>query len=167
AICRSYGLTAVQTDQWAADALRDIGRRHGLTVYDRHVTAALKMERFETLRTKITEGDFELPPDPALRADLLSARKRVTQNGISIELRRTSDGRHADYAMALAFMNWDHISDPKVPIVGPQPGTREWNEMQQGEWKERAILASIRRTQRETGQQAAARLLAQKHQRWR
>jgi hypothetical protein len=66
------------------------------------VTAS-KTESFESLRARIADGAVELPDDPAVRADLLAIRKVVTRNGIGIELPRTTDGRHCDYAPALAL----------------------------------------------------------------
>jgi hypothetical protein len=47
-------------------------------------------------------------------------------NGIAIELPRTADGRHADYAPALALASSKALVEP--PIVGPElrPGSPEW-----------------------------------------
>lgn len=101
-ICAGYGIRHAWTDQWSSDALRALAAPHGLYLQEETMTAARKVEIYETLRTWIAEGDVELPPDPQLRADLLSIRKRVTMTGIAIDLPRTSDGRHADYAPALA-----------------------------------------------------------------
>jgi hypothetical protein len=148
AICDGYGVTDVQTDQWAADPLRDIALRHGLTLYDRTITATLKVERFETLRARIADEEYELPPDPVVRADLLAVRKRVTQNGIAIELPRTSDGRHADYAAALAQLEGMHIMDPRL-AVGPKPGSPEWMQREAAKAKELAIREAGRRARRE------------------
>lgn len=39
-----------------------------------------------------------------MRADLLGVRKRVTQSSSTIVLPRTGDGRHADYASAIALL---------------------------------------------------------------
>lgn len=121
AIVKRYSVPVVYTDQWSADALRDIARRYDLALIERSINAANKVEMFENLRTRIADGDIELPPDPQLRADLLSIRKRVTNTGISIELPRTADGRHADYAPALALCLAQNITPPDV--VGPEPGT--------------------------------------------
>jgi hypothetical protein len=45
----------------------------------------------------------QLLPDRQFRRDLLSVRKRTTQVGSSIVLPKTGDGRHADFAPALAL----------------------------------------------------------------
>jgi hypothetical protein len=111
-LCLSYGLDAVTTDQYSADALRAIGDRHKLYLYIETITAPRKTELYESLRARIADGGVELPPDPQVRSDLLSVRKRVTTNGISIELPRTADGRHADYAPAIALLIEKHLSPP-------------------------------------------------------
>lgn len=102
-LLREYRLTSVWTDQLAADFIRDIAERHGLDVEVEQTTAASKTEMFESLRARIADGGVELPDDPQVRADLLAIRKVVTRNGIAIELPRTADGRHCDYAPALAL----------------------------------------------------------------
>lgn len=109
---KRYGIEVAYTDQHAADFIRTIADRHGIYVRSEAITAPSKNEMFESLRVRISDGDVELGPDPQLRADLLSIRKRVTQNGIAIDLPRTADGRHADYAPALALA---------VSKGGPEP----------------------------------------------
>lgn len=147
-ICRGYNVHDVRTDQFAADPLRDIARRYGLNVFEKTITQAVKVELFESMRTKLTEGDVELPPDPVLRSDLLSVRKRVTQSGITIELPRTSDGRHADYAPALALLLGEWVSEPKFPKVGPEPGTPAWFAEKAAKEKADAMKAAARRDKR-------------------
>jgi hypothetical protein len=46
---------------------------------------------------------LELAPVKLLRDDLISVRKRITNNGESIVLPKTTDGRHADFAPSLAL----------------------------------------------------------------
>jgi hypothetical protein len=128
-ICKRYGVDYAYTDQWSADALRDIALRYDLSLIERPVTATNKVAMFEDMRTRIADGDVELPPDPQLRADLLSIRKRVTTNGIAIELPRTGDGRHADTCPALALALSQAIPDPAV--TGPEPGTPEFRRLEE------------------------------------
>jgi hypothetical protein len=103
-IAIAYGVRELHTDQHAADALRDLARPYGLIVKDTATTGASKLEMFEALRIAIASRAIELPPGATLRSDLLSIRKRVAQSGgYTIETPRTADGRHADYASALAL----------------------------------------------------------------
>lgn len=103
ATCKAYGLTQAWTDQYAASANADLARRYGLHLRIDPWTASSKLESFTSLATLIHSGSVELAPDVQLRRDLLSVKKRTTQQGMSIVLPRTSDGRHADYAPALAM----------------------------------------------------------------
>jgi hypothetical protein len=102
ACCKRYGLQRAATDQYAAAANADLARRFGLSLDIKATTATSKLEDFTNLATLMHSGAIELSPEPQLMRDLLSVKRRVTQSGTSIALPRTSDGRHADYAPALA-----------------------------------------------------------------
>lgn len=99
--CKRYGIREAWSDQYAASANVDLARRYGLHVRIDKATATSKLEDFTNLATLVHSDRIELSPDPQLRRDLLSVKKRVTQSGLSIVLPRTSDGRHADLAPAL------------------------------------------------------------------
>lgn len=99
-ICKSYGVTEAWSDQYAASANVDLAQRHGLTVRIDKATAASKLEDFTNLATLIHTDRIELSPDPQLSRDLLSVKKRTTQQGLSIVFPRVG-GRHADLAPAL------------------------------------------------------------------
>ena len=100
--CQRYGIRRARTDQYAAGANAALARRFGLTLYTDKTTATSKLEDFTNLATLVHSDRVELPPDRVLRRDLLGVKKRVTQSGQSIVLPKTSDGRHCDYAPALA-----------------------------------------------------------------
>jgi hypothetical protein len=101
-VCRDYRIKVAHTDQYAGAANADLARRFGLTLEVHPTTAASKLEDFTNLATLIHSGAVELSPDVTLRRDLLSIRRRTTQQGISIVLPRSGDGRHCDFAPALA-----------------------------------------------------------------
>jgi hypothetical protein len=107
-----YGLDTVHSDQWAADALIDLGRTVGLTVLTHTMTGPGNVDAFDSLATFVRDGRIDLPKGALVR-DMLSVRKKVTQAGIRIEYPRTADGRHADYAAALALGMLRPIADPK------------------------------------------------------
>lgn len=100
-IVKLYGLTTITTDQFSADALRVIARRHGVTLWDRASTATENVDLYTSLATKFADEMVEIPDDPVVRADLLAVRKKVTSR-VSIVLPRTPDGRHSDYAPVIA-----------------------------------------------------------------
>lgn len=124
-LCRAYGLNYAYTDQWSADAMRALAQRYGLDLHIENTTAAKKVEFYENLRTRIATREVELPPDPQVRADLLAIRKRVTMNGFSIELPRTGDGRHCDYAPAIALALSKYLPPPDLGRAVVR-GSAEW-----------------------------------------
>ena len=132
ALCRSYGLSWVYTDQWSADPLRELAQQHGLDLVVEDWTGPLRVAAHMALQAEMTEGFVELAPEPMLAKDLKVVRKKVTQNGLAIELPQTSDGRHADYAAAVAKLFHRWIEEDRKVL--PPAGTVEY-------WKERERVA--------------------------
>ena len=58
---------------------------------------------------------MELAPVTNLKADLLGARRKHTRGGVTIDLVRTADGRHSDYAPSVAMAMAKVVVDP-VPV---------------------------------------------------
>lgn len=127
-ICMKYRVDAVHTDQWATDALKDIAYNFGMNLVVHNISQASKIELFENLRINIIGKKVELPNDRQLLSDLRSVRKRITQAAISIVLPRTNDGRHADFAPALAMVLAQYVDD-ELP-EGIQPGTPDYYRAQ-------------------------------------
>lgn len=102
ALLAAYRVTVVRSDEWAADALRDLASEHKLWLqYDSSIASETN-ECARRLRDRVTERTIELPADNMqLLRDLHTMRKVVTQTGHRIELPVTSDGRHCDYVPAL------------------------------------------------------------------
>lgn len=96
-----YRVGSVYVDQWSVDALRDQAADVGLALIecDKTTTDA----GYRTLSTKLANDDVELPPLDVLEQDLRGVRKRVTPGGVRIELPRTPDGRHCDFAPSVAL----------------------------------------------------------------
>lgn len=134
-----YGVRDVTTDQWAADALADIARRHGLHVYDVTITSASKLEMFEGMRQLLADEAVELPENQQLRADLLLVKKVIGRHGVSVLLPTTPDGRHCDYAMAVAQALALHVREPdRIDAKAPY-GSTEWHQEQARIAKEKAM----------------------------
>jgi hypothetical protein len=154
-ILQGYGLKQAGTDQWSADANRDIARDYGLELYDEAVTHADNVRAFMDLRTMVADRLVELPPDPVVRSDLLSIRKRVTQAGLAIDLPKTSDGRHADYAAALARGLQHYVAAPALPrpVAAPRDSVDRFKAREEREFAEAERRA--RSTGREVPRQAS------------
>ncbi len=129
-ILRPYGLDYVWTDQASGDALRDLGTAVDLAICIEPTTAANKLPLYENLKTRIAAGEVELPPDPQVRADILSVRRRITRVGVSLDLPRIN-GRHADFAPAIALV----VAKTRVAAetLGPAVGTRAFEEAMMAE----------------------------------
>src|SRR5262249_4538313 len=86
-------------------------------------TPVNRLECFTDLATILHSGRLELSPERTLRRDLLVVKKRTTQQGYTIHLPHSSDGRHADFAPALAAAvpeaaTAHNASDMRVLSVG-------------------------------------------------
>lgn len=129
--CKDYGLDWAYTDQHAADALRDIAEDAGLDLIIEEWTARNRVEAFSALQAEMAEGFVELPPDSLVAKDLKVVKRRAIQNGVTIVLPQTSDGRHADYAVVVAKALHRWIEEERE--VAPPQGTKEhtaWLEQQ-------------------------------------
>lgn len=144
-----YGVRQVATDQYAADAIRVLAKRYGLTVYDLAWTAQRKLDLYGEMKTAITTRELELPPDQTMRADLAAVRRRVTAAGVTIELPRTSDGRHCDYAPALAQAIDLTVRAPQQAAEEPHPGSPEAALLEARRLKELALAAAQKRADRD------------------
>lgn len=115
----SYGLDQVWTDQYAIDALNDLAapKQLGLLAHDWNASNRLKAA--ESVNVLLRERVLELPSNPQLRTDLLQCRKRVTQNGVTLVLPKTGDGRHCDYVPSLSLVctYLPEPPDPPAPVV--------------------------------------------------
>lgn len=111
AILRTYKIDTVDSDAWSGDAIREIADEFKLTVRTTTWSQAENTKAFMRMRSDMLEGTLRLAPVPELIADVQRIRKRTTQSGIAIELPRTSDGRHCDFAPALAKAANAYVGD--------------------------------------------------------
>jgi hypothetical protein len=121
----AYGVTRIYTDGWAIDALADHANAVGLELVQH---TGDRDAPYTGLRTMLANGLIELPPEPIMRQDLLAIRQRASANGVKIHLPKTSDGRHCDFAPAVALAA--HYAEAATRYdTGPTihiPSTRGW-----------------------------------------
>jgi hypothetical protein len=102
-----YGLggrVPVWTDQWGFDAINELAGRVGLRLAMRSLSGPERTRAYENMRSAVQANRLELPPDPVVRNDLRGVQKVVNHTGVTVKLARTADGRHCDYAAALALL---------------------------------------------------------------
>ena len=114
--------------QLGEDLVREFG---AYTVDPINFTPGMKEQMAGKMRARMEEGRVEIPADKAIRDDLHSVEKSVTQHG-RITLRSPREGgSHADRFWALALAVWAAADDtgPVEGIVG-EPlaavGIRDW-----------------------------------------
>lgn len=119
-LLKPYRISALLTDQWSIDTLRPLASDAGLGLIEETLTANRKYELFDGLRSRIIDKTLELAPNQVLLRDLGSVQKVVRQQTLGIELPTGSDGRHADYAIALALAVSRRLFPPRAPALKPE-----------------------------------------------
>jgi hypothetical protein len=99
---RRYDVRRCVVDQYAAGESAAIARRYDLDLTEKPWSASNRLEAFTNLATLLHSDRLELAPERTMLRDLRSVKKRATQAGYTIVLPQTSDGRHCDFAPALA-----------------------------------------------------------------
>jgi hypothetical protein len=103
-------------DQASGDANRDLAARFGLEVIVRHVSAGNQRDdrpvnpnvvfrntMYETMIAAFQQRVISIPDDTYLVNDLLAIQRVTTRAGVTYDLPRSADGRHCDFAPALAL----------------------------------------------------------------
>jgi hypothetical protein len=128
-ILAGYGIRNCLTDQWSADALVDIAAEYGLFLDRQEWSEKEKTQAYLNLETAMKDGKVEIPPDPVIQSDLRLTRKIPTQHGVSIRLTETKDGRHCDYAPAIAgvLTEWIEEDQPLAPKPS-EPGFDDYED---------------------------------------
>jgi hypothetical protein len=114
-ICEAYGIDTVLSDQHNFDTIGEFAEVQGLTLFEVKITSENRLEMVERVSQILSDKRLELPPDRQLAQDLKAARKRVSQNGVTLVLPRSGDGRHCDYVPSLSLALHDPPASPEPP----------------------------------------------------
>jgi len=125
-LCKLYGIDGVYSDQHNVDTIGEFAGSQGISVSEIRIGSDNRLEMVERVHQILAEGRLELPPCRELIQDLKGARKRVTQNGVTLILPRSGDGRHCDYVPALALAL---AEPPDLPEPPDQPELDELERM--------------------------------------
>jgi hypothetical protein len=143
----SYGTDMLWTDQASGDALRDLAADLGISLIIEPWTQTNKITSYKNLQTWVRDDVLELPPIEHVKQDLLGVRRKYTRSGVTIDLLKTPDGRHSDYAPAIAIVASKLYTDPVPPKRVVAVGSAEWLEAQQ-ERRRRALNDELERKAR-------------------
>lgn len=119
-ILDAYHVDTVVSDQYAFGPIKDIAQDIGFGVSEMKFTPENRKKLYTSLRTRVVSGLLDLPPLPTLKRDLQNVRKIFTKGEFQISLVETSDGRHADYAPALALLCGGYLEQTDAPPVPKQ-----------------------------------------------
>ena len=137
-ILKTYNLDWCYSDQWAADALRDIASDVRLSLIIEEIPKSEVAKSYGSLSQSMAQGLTEIPNDPQFHKDFKLVKRRPTGGGFgfTINLPVTSDGRHCDYAPAtvLALRHW--IDEEQAVALLPGVAGYEQQEMSKLEEKE-------------------------------
>jgi hypothetical protein len=141
-----YKVDHVWTDQASFNDKFELAQQQGITLVEDDFTEANWRAHAKLLEKHVSERTISLPPNAALRADILGIQRRLTARSWQIVLPSTGDGRHGDYAPALCLA-LKHLPQPFVAV---QPGGIDADE--------RRILDFINSSKSNPMRHAAGRL---------
>lgn len=117
----AYKVETVTSDQYAFGPIKDIAQDIGFGVSEMKFTSESRKKLYTSLRTRVVSTLLDLPTLPELKRDLQNVRKVFTKGEFQITLVETSDGRHADFAPALAILCGGYLEQAELPAPARQP----------------------------------------------
>jgi hypothetical protein len=107
-----YGVETLWTDQASFDDKHELAGNAGISLAADPFTEAEWKAHAKALEKHVSEHTISLPPNAALRADILGIQRKLTSRSYQIVLPNTGDGRHGDYAPALCLA-LKHLPHPE------------------------------------------------------
>ncbi|HKY41372.1 MAG TPA: hypothetical protein VJN18_35810 [Polyangiaceae bacterium] len=110
-----YGIedNALYTDQANFDDKWELATDKGIQLIADPFSEAEWRGHAKHLEKLVSEHRLELPPNAAMRADILGIQKRLTARSWHIILPNTGDGRHGDYVPSLCLA-LKHLPAPRA-----------------------------------------------------
>lgn len=127
-LLRTYKLGWAYSDQWYIDANQDLAREEGFSIVQYNMDSHEKSRRYMQFRAEVIGGNIKLHNNSQIRADLQRVARKVTQNGIQIDLPRTADGRHCDYAPSVVVALTQSLQDRRSTKIKEDPETVRMRE---------------------------------------
>lgn len=108
-----YGIedNLLWTDQASFEDKRELAAQQGIILAEDPFTDSEWRQHAMNLEKLVSQRAIELPPNAAMRADILGIQKHLTARSYTIVLPKTQDGRHGDYAPSLVLA-LKHLPSP-------------------------------------------------------
>jgi hypothetical protein len=106
------------TDQASFDDKWELAAQQGVNLLPDPFTDSEWKTHATALEKTVSEHNIDLPPNAAMRADILGVQKKLTARSWHIILPMTSDGRHGDYVPSLVLA-LKHLPSPRVQVQLP------------------------------------------------
>lgn len=124
-LLEKYRVSWAMTDQYASGFVQSLAQEVGIYLTEVRAkpwTSQNKLDAFDSLRVMVREQRVELVAAENVRQDLLRVRRVLTPNGARINFPETADGRHCDYAPAIAM--W--ATTPMEPATPDDSRVQQW-----------------------------------------
>jgi hypothetical protein len=122
--CARFGITDLHSDQYGFEATSALAEERGLTLLLTDWNADNRYSAAQIIKSLLEVGELELPPVDQMREDLVRVRKKVTSNGVTIDLPR-GGGRHCDFFPTLALCL---MYPPEPPATDPRTEKKRQRE---------------------------------------
>lgn len=119
---KPYGINGMWSDGHHIDSLQVIAEQEGVEIWEACTTQSDVTDGTENIRILLENERLELPPNRALRADLLRVKRKVNRNTTVMNMPVTADGRHCDFVPALRLCTTYPPSGPVHTTVERDPG---------------------------------------------
>jgi hypothetical protein len=112
-----YGIesNALWTDQASFDDKWELAQQAGIMLMADPFNESEWKAHAIALEKVVSEHGINLPPNAAMRADILGVQRRLTARSWHIILPSTGDGRHGDYVPSLVLA-LKHLPSPRVEL---------------------------------------------------
>lgn len=129
-ILDAYHISTCLTDQFAADANRDIATDLGFHLTPITITGTNKNLMHKSMHSRALQGLLSLPAIPEMRQDFIYLKRRFMTDGtVKIITPETQDGRHCDFASMCALLLGSYLEQP----TAPSPRARGFDELSEEE----------------------------------
>jgi len=144
--CKRFGITELHSDQYGFEQTSALADDRELTLLLTDWNAENRWKAAQSLKLALESGTIELPPLEQMRDDLVRIRKKVTSNGVTVDLPR-GGGRHCDFfpplGLCLLYPPEPPDDEEKPEKLEDDPILAELDKRARGdEWEEAARLCA-------------------------